>query len=102
MVADGVMYVTDPELGVSALDLRTGRSLWNWTRPLPKDLRTLGFGRVNRGVAVLGRYGVRRHAGCAPVALDARSGAVRWDAEVADYKLGHSHHSGAAGDSTAK
>jgi alcohol dehydrogenase (cytochrome c) len=90
LVADGVMYVTDPETGVSALDLRTGRPLWTWTRPLPKDLRTLGFGRVNRGVAVLDDLVFVGTLDAHLIALDARSGAVRWDATVADYKLGHS------------
>jgi alcohol dehydrogenase (cytochrome c) len=90
VVADGVMYVTDPETGVSALDLRTGRTLWTWTRPLPKDLRTLGFGRVNRGVAVLDDSVFVGTLDARLIALDARSGAVRWDTEVADYKLGHS------------
>jgi alcohol dehydrogenase (cytochrome c) len=90
VVADGVMYVTDPETGVSALDLRTGRTLWTWTRPLPKDLRTLGFGRVNRGVAVLDDTVFVGTLDARLIALDARSGAVRWDTEVADYKLGHS------------
>ncbi len=90
VVADGVMYVTDPETGVSALDLRTGRPLWTWTRPLPKDLHTLGFGRVNRGVAVLDDLVFVGTLDAHLIALDSRSGAVRWDTAVADYKLGHS------------
>jgi alcohol dehydrogenase (cytochrome c) len=89
IVADGVMYVTDPETGVAALDLRTGRSLWTWQRALPKDLRTLGFGRVNRGVAILGDTVYVGTLDAHLVALDAHSGVVRWDSEVADYHLGH-------------
>jgi glucose dehydrogenase len=30
IVADGVMYVTEPYSAVTALDLRTGRPLWRW------------------------------------------------------------------------
>ena len=89
IVADGVMYVTSPEIGVTALDLRTGRPLWNWTRPLPKDLRTIGFGRVNRGVAILDDTVYVGTLDAHLVALDAHSGVVRWETEVADYKLGH-------------
>lgn len=89
IVADGVMYVTSPEIGVTALDLRTGRPLWNWTRPLPKDLRTIGFGRVNRGVAILDDTVFVGTLDAHLVALDAHSGAVRWETEVADYKLGN-------------
>ncbi len=37
IVVDGVMYVTEAN-NVTALDVHTGRSLWSWTRPIPKDL----------------------------------------------------------------
>jgi alcohol dehydrogenase (cytochrome c) len=83
------MYVTEPPTVVTALDLRTGRPLWNWTRTLPKDLQTIGFGRVNRGVAALGDMLYVGTLDAHLVALDAKSGAVRWDTEVADYKTGH-------------
>ena len=45
---------------------------------------------MNRGVAIAGKFFVCRHVGC-PFGCPrcARSGAVRWDAEVADYKTGH-------------
>src|SRR5689334_16311680 len=36
IVADGVMYVTGPNTA-SALDLKTGRPLWRWRRPIPAD-----------------------------------------------------------------
>jgi alcohol dehydrogenase (cytochrome c) len=89
IVVDGVMYVTSAEIGVTALDLKTGRPLWNWSRPLPKDLRTIGFGRVNRGVAILDNTVYVGTLDAHLVALDARSGVVRWETVVADYKLGH-------------
>jgi alcohol dehydrogenase (cytochrome c) len=47
VVVDGVMYVTEAN-NVTALDIHTGRSLWSWTRPIPKDLQIIGFGRTNR------------------------------------------------------
>ena len=89
LVFDGVMYVTEPPAVVTALDLRTGRRLWRYQRTLPNDLQTIGFGRVNRGVAVLGDMVYVGTLDAHLVALDAKSGAVRWDAEVADYKTGH-------------
>ena len=89
IVADGVMYVTEPPAIVTALDLRTGRPLWSYERTLPKDLQTIGFGRVNRGVAVLGDMVYVGTLDAHLVALDAKSGAVRWDVQVADYKVGH-------------
>ncbi len=89
IVADGVMYIAEPPSNVTALDLRTGRRLWHWERQLPKDLQTIGFGRTNRGVAVLDDLVYVGTLDSHLVALDAKSGAVRWDAVVADYKLGH-------------
>ena len=88
VVVDGVMYVTEAN-SVVALDVHTGRPLWSWTRPIPKDLRTIGFLRTNRGVAVIDQLVVVGTLDAHLVALDATSGAVRWDTEVADYKVGH-------------
>ncbi len=56
---------------------------------MPKDLQTIGFGRVNRGVAILGDMVYVGTLDAHLVALDAKSGAVRWDSVVADYKTGH-------------
>jgi alcohol dehydrogenase (cytochrome c) len=52
-------------------------------------LKTLGFGPNNRGVAILGDTLFVGTLDSHLVALDARSGAVRWDTVVADYNLGH-------------
>jgi alcohol dehydrogenase (cytochrome c) len=89
IVVDGIMYVTETPMAVSALDVRTGRRLWNWQRPIPRDLKTLGFGPNNRGIAILDDTVFVGTLDSHLTALDARSGAVRWDTVVADYKLGH-------------
>ena len=34
IVANGVMYVTSGPASVVALDLSSGRPLWQWTRPI--------------------------------------------------------------------
>ena len=77
IVIDGIMYITQPPGTVLALDGRTGRTLWSWSRPMPEKLLTLGFPRTNRGVAILGEtlyYGtLDSHV----VALDASSGLLR-------------------------
>ncbi len=52
---------------------------------MPKDLQTIGFGRTNRGVAVLDDTVYVGTLDSHLVALDAKSGAVRWDTEAADY-----------------
>ncbi len=89
IVADGAMYITEPYSAVTALDLKTGRVLWRWSKPMPRDVRTLGFPPVNRGVAILDSTVFVGTIDAHLVALDARSGAVRWDVEVADNKTGH-------------
>src|SRR5262249_20279065 len=54
LVVDGMMYVTTGmPATVAALDLTSGRPIWEWSRPVPDTVRTLGFARVNRGVAIL-------------------------------------------------
>ena len=89
IVADGVMYITEPPSTVTALDVRTGRPLWTWTPAIPTDVIIIGSPPVNRGVAVLDDMvfvgTVHGHL----VALDAKSGAVRWDVAVDENKRGY-------------
>jgi len=89
LVVDGVMYVSEPASGVTALDTLTGRPLWKFNRNLPKGVRGC-CGEVNRGVAILGDMVYVGTFDAHLIALDMQSGSVRWDVEVADFKLGHS------------
>ncbi|MBM3813423.1 MAG: PQQ-dependent dehydrogenase, methanol/ethanol family [Acidimicrobiia bacterium] len=89
IVADGVMYITEPPNIVKALDLKTGRALWTYQRTIPDDLR-LCCGRVNRGVAVLDDKVFYNSIDGHMMALDAATGRLLWDVEMADYKLGYS------------
>ncbi len=89
LVVDGVMYLTEPGARVTALDLRTGRKLWSWQRPQSAKAKTIGFGATNRGVAILDNTVYVGTLDCYIVALDARSGAVRWETKVQENKLGY-------------
>jgi alcohol dehydrogenase (cytochrome c) len=89
LVADGVMYLTEPPSTVTALDIRSGRPFWKWSRAMPRDARALGFPPVNRGVALLGETIFVGTLDGHLVALDARSGAVRWDKVIADNAVGY-------------
>jgi alcohol dehydrogenase (cytochrome c) len=89
IVADGVMYITEPPATVTALDVKSGRSLWSWSRPMPKEILTLGFPRTNRGVAILGESVYVGTLDNHVVALDALTGAVRWDVQIAENSLGY-------------
>ncbi len=89
IVADGVMYITGPN-HAAALDLKTGRPLWKWRRPIPSDYQSIGFGRVNRGPAILNDKIYVGTLDCDLVALDIKSGEERWSTKVCDYKPGYS------------
>lgn len=88
LVVDGVMYLTEPPSTVTALDARTGQRIWRWSPDMPSGVKHIGFPQVNRGVAILdGTIFVGTlHAHL--VALDAATGAVKWDVTVGDNDLG--------------
>ncbi|MFQ5929078.1 MAG: pyrroloquinoline quinone-dependent dehydrogenase [Acidobacteriota bacterium] len=89
IVVDGIMYATQPPNDVYALDTETGRPFWSYKRLLPEKINTC-CGQVNRGLAILGDRLYMGTVDAHLVALDARTGTVLWDVEVADYKAGHS------------
>jgi alcohol dehydrogenase (cytochrome c) len=89
IVVDGTMFISEPPNMVKALDAGTGRTLWSYRKDIPTDLR-LCCGKVNRGVAILGNTVYYGSTDAHLIALDARTGALRWDTQMADYKLGYS------------
>lgn len=89
LVFDGIMYLTEPPSDVTALDLRTGRPIWHYRRTIPEGVPVC-CGQVNRGVAALGNQVFVGTIDSHLVALDAKTGRVRWDVEVADHKLAYS------------
>ena len=89
LVADGVMYISEPPSHAAALDLRTGRPLWMFRRAVPSDVRTC-CGQVNRGLAILDDTLYLGTLDAHLLALDARTGHLLWDITVADYKAGYS------------
>jgi alcohol dehydrogenase (cytochrome c) len=85
LVADGVMYVTEPPSTVTALDVRSGRPIWTYSPTIPPNTITIGsIAPVNRGVAILDETVFVGTVTGHLIALDARSGAVRWDTVVED------------------
>jgi alcohol dehydrogenase (cytochrome c) len=90
LVVGGVMYLTEFRGHVVALDVRSGRVLWRYQLTLPDQLLTLGFAPTNRGVAMLDSTVFSGTPDARLIALDARSGALRWSVPVADNALGYS------------
>jgi len=88
LVVDGILYISEPPSNATALDARTGRPLWMYRRPIPPDVRVC-CGQVNRGLAISGDTLYLGTVDAHLIALDARTGHVRWDVVVADYKTGH-------------
>ena len=89
VVVDGIMYLTEFQGHVVALDAKSGRILWRYGQTLPEKLLTLGFGPTNRGVAIIDSTVYVGAPDARLVALDARSGAVRWITPVADNATGY-------------
>jgi quinohemoprotein ethanol dehydrogenase len=83
IVVDGVMYTSGVAGRVYALDAATGHLLWQFEPPLKlKNARGSCCDIVNRGVAVWkGKVYVASFEGIL-YALDAKDGAVRWQAQT--------------------
>jgi alcohol dehydrogenase (cytochrome c) len=90
IVVDGTMYITEPPSTVTALDARTGKRLWTWSPEMDEETLHIGFPMVNRGVAILDDAVYVGTLDAHLVALDAATGAVRWDIVVADNDVGFS------------
>jgi alcohol dehydrogenase (cytochrome c) len=92
VVVDGILYTIGPvatSLDVMAVDAKTGRVLWRFTRA-QKTTNPNEINRSNRGVAVIGNRVFLGTLDAALVALDARNGALLWEKQVADTMTGHS------------
>jgi len=88
VVVDGVMYTTQPGV-VVALDARTGRQLWRFTRQ-QKIKNPYEINPYNRGVAIAANQLFVGTLDAALIALDARTGRQLWETQVADSMLGYS------------
>lgn len=81
IVVNGVMYVSLPFSHVAAIDAETGRERWRYKHE--RRVEKLCCGPGNRGVAVQdGRVFVGT-VDARLIALDAETGTVLWDVEVA-------------------
>lgn len=83
ILVDGVMYVTRVN-SVYAIDARTGRQIWQYTRPPSPGLVGDASGGINRGVAVLGDRVFIVTDNAHLLALHRVNGALLWETEMAD------------------
>lgn len=89
LIFDGMMYVTATANRAFALDLLTGRQIWRYSKPVPKEA-TGCCGTVNRGFAALGDKLYKVNFEATLVALDSKTGSVVWEKRIDDYKKGYS------------
>jgi alcohol dehydrogenase (cytochrome c) len=89
IVSGGRMFVTQSPEGVTALDVRTGASLWEFHRPVPDNI-PLCCGAQNRGIALLNDTVYVGTLDAHLIALDANTGKKRWDVTVGKWQDGYS------------
>ncbi len=83
IVVNGIAYVTTAD-HMWAVDVRSGRQIWHYTHP-----KNMGFHIGHRGAAMYKGTVYLTTPDSRLVALDARTGRVKWNVEIADYKKGY-------------
>jgi alcohol dehydrogenase (cytochrome c) len=83
------MFFTGAANHAYALDLLTGKSVWHYTKSVPKGVQGC-CGSVNRGFAALGNKLFKLNFEAKLVALDAKTGEQLWETTVDDFKKGYS------------
>ena len=82
-MVDGILYFTVPD-NVWAVDARTGREIWHYNYKSPG-----GDHIGHRGVAMYENWLYFETPDCRLISLNAKDGTVRWNIELADWKLGY-------------
>jgi alcohol dehydrogenase (cytochrome c) len=90
LVHDGVMYVTASYSRLYAVDARTGDELWQYDARLPEGILPC-CDVINRGAAIFGDTVFFGTLDATLVALDAKTGDVKWRKKIGDYKEGYSY-----------
>jgi PQQ-dependent dehydrogenase (methanol/ethanol family) len=89
IVVDGVMYVTTSFNHVYAINAKTGEQYWHYKHKMG-PITTYCCGPNNRGVAI---YKDKVYMGTLDsklVALDAKTGSLVWETQIAQPELGYS------------
>lgn len=83
ILAGGILYVTLPDY-IWAVDVHTGEEIWHYQNP-PNNAFHIG----HRGAAIYKDTVYLTTPNCHLVALNAKSGKVRWDVVIADSNKGY-------------
>jgi alcohol dehydrogenase (cytochrome c) len=90
LVHDGMMYITGSYSRLYAIDIKTGKEVWQFDARLPEGILPC-CDVINRGAAL---YGDNIYFGTLDariVALNAKTGDVVWNKKIAEYKEGYSY-----------
>ncbi|WBT40412.1 PQQ-dependent methanol/ethanol family dehydrogenase [Hyphomicrobium sp. DMF-1] len=90
LVKDGVLYVTGSYSRMWAVDVKTGRELWQYDHRLPEGILPC-CDVVNRGAALINDKVIFGTLDAKLVALNQKTGKVVWTKEIDDYKGGYSY-----------
>jgi alcohol dehydrogenase (cytochrome c) len=91
LVRNGVLFITNPGNIVQALDAVDGTLLWEYRYTPPEGTVE---GTKNRNIALWEDMIYVATNTAVMVALDARTGVVRWETQVEDFTLGYQNSSG--------
>ncbi|NML30502.1 pyrroloquinoline quinone-dependent dehydrogenase [Paraburkholderia antibiotica] len=89
IVSNGVMFLTTSYNHVYAIDATTGKEFWHYKHKMG-PVTTFCCGPNNRGVAISGDRLYMGTLDAKLVALDAKTGNVLWQSEIADPDEGYS------------
>src|SRR5258708_32984300 len=89
IVVDGVMYLTTSYNHVYAADAATGKEFWHYKHRMG-PVTTFCCGPNNRGVAISGGKLFMGTLDAKLVALDALTGKLVWEKQIADPEKGYS------------
>ena len=89
IVVDGIMYMTTSYNHVYALDAVTGKEFWHYKHKMGA-ITTFCCGPNNRGVAIEGGKLFMGTLDAKLVSLDAKTGKLLWETEIADPEKGYS------------
>jgi len=89
IVVDGVMFLTTSFNHVYAIDAVTGEEYWHYKHKLG-PIVTVCCGNNNRGVAIEGGRLFMGTIDAKMVALDAKTGKLLWETQIADPEKGYS------------
>jgi alcohol dehydrogenase (cytochrome c) len=89
IVVNGIMYATTSHNHVYAIDARTGEQLWHYKHKMG-PVTVYCCGPNNRGVAVMGDMVYMGTLDAKLVALDAKTGKLVWETQIAEPELGYS------------